>query len=201
MKKIENNIKDIFIKNNGFASLKELTKNKVHTSYIKYLLDNNIIEKIKPGLYKLTDFDYDSNSSYIEICKAIPSGVICCITALNYYELTTHNSYIIDVAIPNSKKANKIIYPPVKFHYFRDKTYNPGINEINTKIGRFKIYDKEKTICDVFRNRRYYGESLIIESLKEYLKIKDKNINKLYDYAEKCRIKKIIFQYLKIMSG
>jgi predicted transcriptional regulator of viral defense system len=198
---IKPDIKELFIRNKGYSTLKELVKRKVHTSYIKTLLDEKLIEKVKPGLYKLIDYEYDNLSSYIDICKANTDAVICNITALTYHELTTQNSYLIDVAIPNSRKPNKIIYPPVKYHYFRITTYQLGIDEIKTRLGSFRIYDKEKTICDIFRNRRFYGEEIILECLKEYLKTKNKKINKLYEYAKICRIDKIIFQYVKIMSG
>lgn len=201
MNDIKTEIKEVFIKNNGYSTLKELLKKKVHTSYIKNMLDKNLIEKVKPGLYKLVDYDYDNLSSYIEICKANTAAVICTITALTYYELTMQTSYIIDVAIPNDRKPNKIIYPPVKYHYFRNSMYQLGIDEIKTQGGSFKIYDREKTICDIFRNRRFYGEEVMIECLKEYLKTKDKNVTKLYEYARLCRVEKNLFQYIKIISG
>lgn len=201
MKDIKREIKEVFIKNSGYSSLKELLKMKVQTSYIKTLLNENLIEKVKPGLYKLVDYDYDNLSSYIEICKANTSAVICTISALTYYELTIQNSYIIDVAIPNDRKPNKIIYPPVKYHYFREAMYRLGIAEVKTQGGSFRIYDKEKTICDIFRSRRFYGEEVLIECVKEYLKTKEKNINKLYEYARLCRVEKNLFQYIKIISG
>ncbi len=75
MNDIKKEIKEVFIQNNGYSTLKELLKNKVHTLYIRKLLDENLIEKVKPGIYKLVDFDYDNLSSYIDICKANPAAV------------------------------------------------------------------------------------------------------------------------------
>ena len=194
-------VRTIFKKNKGYSTLRELKEKNIHTSVIKNLLTEEIIEKIKPGLYKLKDYPFDNQSEFIDICRANPAGVICEISALSYYELTTQHAFQIDIAIPNSRKPVKIFHPPVKYHFYREATYALGIDKINTKNGSIRIYNREKTICDIFRSRRHYGEEVILEALKEYLKIKSRDINKLYEYAKLCRVEKIIFQYVKILAG
>jgi len=194
-------ILNIFKNNYGYSTLKNLVDNNIHTSIIKFLLDDGIIEKIKPGLYKLSEYNLDNISTYIDICRANQFAVICNITALSYYELTTQISYEIDVAIPNDRKPNKIIFPQIKYHYFRESTYKIGIDEIKTESGSFKIYNKEKSICDIFRNKRLYGEDVIIEAMKEYLNLAEKDINKLYEYSKICRVEKQVYQYIKILNG
>lgn len=202
VKKITNDkISEIFIKNKGYCTFKELRANKVHTATIKKLSAEKIIEKIKPGLYKLAEYDYDSQTGLFEVCKAEPAAVICLVSALSYYDLTTQHAYITDIAIPNSKKAGKINYPPVKYHFFRDNSYRLGIESIKTAGGSIKIYNREKTICDLFRNRRFYGEEMLLECLKEYLKQKDKNLTRLYEYSQKLNVSKMVTQYLKILNG
>ena len=64
--------------------------------------------------------------------------------------------------------------------------------KIKTTSGVVKIYDKEKTICDLFRYRNKLGEDIAIEALKKYLRLKDYKIKKLSEYADKMRIKTII---------
>jgi predicted transcriptional regulator of viral defense system len=193
-------IREIFIKNKGYCTFKEMRLNKVHTSTIRKLSAEKNIEKIKPGLYKLAEYDYDSQTGLLDVCKAEPAAVICLVSALSYYDLTTQNAYIIDIAIPNSKKAGKINYPPVKYHFFRENSYLMGIETIKTTGGTIKIYNREKTICDLFRNRRFYGEEMLLESLKEYLRQKDKNLTRLYEYSKKMKVSKMLTQYLKILS-
>jgi hypothetical protein len=62
-----------------------------------------------------------------------------------------------------------------------------------------KIYNKEKTICDMFRYRNKYGEDLALEGLKNYLSHKEANVNKLRKYAEICQVKTIMMPYLKAL--
>jgi hypothetical protein len=61
------------------------------------------------------------------------------------------------------------------------------------------MYNKEKTICDMFRYRKKIGEDLALEALKNYLRGKGSNIKKLHQYAVICRVKTIIVPYIKAM--
>jgi len=60
-----------------------------------------------------------------------------------------------------------------------------------------KIYNKEKTICDMFRYRNKLGEDVALEGLKNYLTTGEKNIRKLREYGETCQVKTIMFPYMK----
>lgn len=178
--------------------MKELRKQGFQTREIKKLVEEGKIEKIKPGLYKASDLDIE-HAGFIEVCKSVPKGIICLISALAYYELSIINPGQIYVAIPHADKKVNIHFPPVSFFYFRDKYYHMGIEKVRTKNGSFKIYNAEKTICDMFRYRNKLGEDIALESLRNYLKKRDADINKLWDYAIKCRVKTIVHPYIKAM--
>ncbi len=87
----------------------------------------------------------------------------------------------------------------MNFFFFRKRFYEIGIESVKTKFGTFKIYDAEKTICDMFRYRNKLGEDLALEGLKNYLKREDADISKLWKYAINTRVKTIIKPYLKAM--
>jgi hypothetical protein len=108
----------------------------------------------------------------------------------------------VEIAVPHNTPRFNLDYPPVKVFYFSDKYYKPGIEVIETKSGSFKIYNKEKTIADLFRYRKKIGDDIVIESLKNYLSNnKNRNINKLLEYAAVCNVEKIILPYIKAIVG
>ena len=185
--------------NSGYITMKELKEKSFQTRDIKKLLEEGIIEKVKPGLYRLVNLEEDENISlsFLDVCQAIPEGVICLLSAIGYYDLSTFNPSEIYLAVPHSKKVPVIEYPPVKIFHFRPETFELGINHVKTRYGHIQIYDKEKTICDMFRYRNKIGENLAIESLKNYLSRKGYNLKKLMDYAKICHVKNIISPYLK----
>ena len=185
--------------NGGFASMKELKEANFHTREITFLVKEKNLDKIKPGFYRISDYGYfkDVNVSLITVCRADPQAVICLISALDYYEMTDFNPSEIYYAIPHSQKKKSINYPPVKTFFFRERFYMPGIDIIHTKYGELKIYNKEKTICDMFRYRNKLGEDLAMQALKNYLKQKKKSIATLIKYAEICQVKTVIMPILK----
>jgi predicted transcriptional regulator of viral defense system len=194
-------ILNFFYDHGGYARMRDLKAAAIQTRDITRLVRQNKIEKIKPGLYRLVDLpEVDGIPiSFFDICHAIPKGIICLVSALEYYDLTTFNPSEIYVAIPHAEKKPKIEYPPAKIYFFRNRFYQAGIQEIRKNLGVIRIYNPEKTICDMFRYRNKLGEDIALEGLKNYLGRKDANINKLQEYAEMSQVKTVLFPYIKVL--
>jgi predicted transcriptional regulator of viral defense system len=160
-------------------------------------MDDQVIEKVKPGLYKLTDMPIISEQSMIDINMAMPRSVICLHSALSYYELTTTVPSVIMVALTRGNKPVKILYPPIKVFYFSHNNFVIGIEEKNTEYGTFRIYDVEKTIVDCFRYRKRLGEDIALEGLKNYLSKPNFKMNKILDYAKEGRMYNVIKPYIE----
>jgi predicted transcriptional regulator of viral defense system len=111
---------EIFKKQGGSARMKELKAASVHTRDVQRLIAEGLIEKITPGLYKLVDLPETDGVpvSFVDICRAIPPAIICLLSALDYYVLTTVVPSQVYVAVPNSFKPPKIEYPSATFFYF-----------------------------------------------------------------------------------
>jgi len=197
-KKHEKIIK-IFKIHNGYARSKDILAEGIHPRDIKSILDRGIVIKVKNGLYRLSDTQVISNQSFIDIACAVPEGVICLLSALSYYELTTFNPSIISVAIHRKSWRPKIEYPPVEFYYFSKKQFEAGIDEIKIADHKVSIYCIEKTICDCFRYRNKLGLDIAKEGLSEYLKRKDRNLERLLEYAEICRVKSLLKIWINAM--
>jgi len=194
-------IVEYIAKKGGFARMKDLREEGFQTRDIAMLVKEGTIEKVKSGVYKIADYGFfeDKNVSLLTVCNAIPNAVICLISALDYHGLTLFNPSEIYYAIPNSAKPKKIIYPPVNPYYFRDRFYKAGIEHIKTKYGEIRIYNKEKTVCDMFRYRNKLGEDIAYEGLKNYLKLKGADLLKLKEYAEICQVKTIMMPLVKVL--
>jgi predicted transcriptional regulator of viral defense system len=191
-----------YIEERGYVRMKELKEAGFHTRSISALLKEGKIEKVKPGLYKVPNFESpDYFTSFLDVAKAVPKGVICLMSATSYYELSTVNPSEVFIAIPLAEKPQKIEYPPVRVFYWPERNYNLGIEEIRTPSGIIKMYDKEKTVCDLFRYRNKLGEDIALEALKNYLRLKTFDLNKLRIYSEKMRIKTILAPYIKAIVG
>lgn len=184
--------------NKGYSRMNELRQAGIQTRDITKAVENKIIKKVKPGLYKLIDYPWDEHGSFADVCNSNRKAVICLLSAADYYQLTTFNPSEIYVAVPNNTDKFKLEYPPIKVYYFANSYYKPGIETIETKSGAIRIYNKEKTISDLFRYINKIGEDIAVESLKTYLKNrKERNISKLIEYAELCGVKKKVEPMVK----
>ena len=61
------------------------------------------------------------------------------------------------------------------------------------------MYDMERTICDIIKNRKKMDPEIFSKALKEYAKRSDKDIRKLRIYAEKLKIEDKVYQYMEIL--
>lgn len=191
---------DIFNKNSGYATMAYLKEKKIHTSEITRALKEGVIEKVKPGLYKLIDFPWDENSSFVDIKKSNDLAVVCLVSAAEYYDLTILNPSRITIAIPRKSKFNKMLFPPVKVYYFNEKQYEMGIQEVSAQGGKFQIYSIEKTIADLFRYQSKIGDDIVLEVLKNYLERPKRDINLLLKFAHECGSLKKITPYLAALT-
>ena len=82
-------------------------------------------------------------------------------------------------------------------------SYNLGIINVATSLGNIvRVYDKEKTICDIIKNKDKIDFEVYVKALNIYSKSKDKNINKLMEYAKTMKIeKKVRSQMEVILNG
>jgi len=189
-------IQNIFNKNHGFLRAKDLTF-RSDWYELNRLIEQGIVTKVKRGLYKTEGVSMADQT--LEIANIIPNGIFCMFTAWNYYELTTHNSSEFHVAIPKGKKVTLPSYPPVKIYYWIEKVYQLGLTETTKGNTPVKMYDLERSVCDAIRFRNKIGMDIATEVLKNYLKRKDRNLDKLTKYATHLKIDNVIRNFITVM--
>ncbi len=153
--------------------------------------------KFKPGLYRLSNLELGELNGRVEVCLADQKAVKCLTSALAFHEFTIFVPPAITYAIPRLNKPGKLPFPPTKSYYFSQTQHNSGIEPRKTKAGDVRMYGAEKTVCDCLRLRNRIGEDIAIEGPKSYFRRKGWNIDTLVKFAEICRFKGIISQYVK----
>lgn len=191
-------IRNFLRKRLGYARMFEMKQAGIHPRVISDMLKKGEVERIKPGFYKLREYPWDENSSFLDICMAEKRAVICLLSAASYYELILHNPPEVSIAVPQNTDRISIEYPPVKIFYFSGMHYSSGIDIVKNTGSSFRIYCKEKTVVDLFRYRNRLGEDLAIEALKEFFRQDGrKRIPELMKYAHQGRVMKVIEPIIK----
>ncbi|HBY57149.1 MAG TPA: Abortive infection protein AbiEi [Candidatus Atribacteria bacterium] len=197
--KIKEKIKEVFYVNHGYIRTKDLSSKGTNRKYLRDLINEDAIERIKRGLYRWKDAKFDVEEELINVSKIVQHGIICLVSALAYHELTTYTPGEYTIAVRRNYNIKLPDYPPIKLYYFSDKYYMDGVEKIDINGNIIKIYNIEKTICDCLRYEDKISKDIIIESIKEYVKRRDKNISKLMNYAAKAKVKEIVQKYIEVL--
>ena len=186
----------LFRKNNGLLTLQNLADVGINKYHLGKLIATNEVERLKPGLFKLIDYNLNS---YHQITKLIPNGIFCLYSAWAFYELTTYMPHEFHIAIEKKSKIKLPEYPPIKLYYWEEKMLNIGIDTQTEDGTSFHIYALEKSVCDAVKFRNKIGTDILNEVLKGYLKRKDKNLERLIGFSRKLKVEKILKNYLEIL--
>lgn len=184
----------------GWLRQREALDLGVHPRWLSRLVEEGTIERVSKGLYRLPQ-DPETDDSLIDVAHAVPGGVVCLLSALAYYELTTSNPSEIYLAIPRTTWAPKVDYPPIRFFRFSPRMMDFGVQVVRASRGSFSIFEREKTICDSLRHRTVIGQDVVIEALRTYLRSpRIRNIDRLINTARRCRVEKRILPYLEALA-
>ncbi len=130
----------------------------------------------------------------------VPEGVIYLMSAARYYGLTDFLPDAVDVAIERKKKVNTLPeWPEIKLYYFDSTRMDIGARKITDGENIFHVFDIEKAVVDIIYYRNKVGMEETAEVLKNYLARKDRQIDRLYEYARKLRCEKTVRTYLEVL--
>ena len=185
-----------FKQNGGFLRTAD-SLSAAEKYHLRKLIKNGIISRVKRGLFRLNDSPRVFQEA--EVARMIPNGIFCTFTAWSYYELTTHVPAEYHIAIPRTIKIVLPGYPPVKLYYYGIETFDIGKTSAEINGSLVNVYDIERSVCDAVKFRNKIGTDLLSEILHNYVRRKDKNLDKLLKYATGLRISNTLNQLLQIM--
>ena len=190
---------NIFAENKKFITTSEL-KDLGYSYYkIGKLEEQGILSRVNRSTYENLTYTGDEND-FFSAEAFVPNGVICLMSAARYYELTNFLPDAVDVAIERKKKVNTLPeWPEIKLFYFDPSRMDLGVTEVRDGDNCFHIFDIEKTVVDIIYYRNKIGIEETAEVLRNYLKRRDRQIDRLYAYAKRLRCEKIVRTYLEVL--
>ena len=182
-----------------FYSSSELKKLGFSNYKIRKFMDENKLERINRKYYENLEYEgIIDDFNYIPLI--VEEGVICSLSAAVYYGYTTYRPNCVDVAIPIHKKIYKLPdYPAIQLHYMIKKRLNIGVVEQSNDIGSFKIFNKERTVCDILLNKTKIDNENVKSVIIGYLNDKERNLNSLSLMAKELNCLKQLQTYLEVL--
>ena len=166
---------------------------------INKLIAEGKLIKLNNKMYENTAYSGEV-SDFSVVSAYAPKGILCMMTAVRYYALTTYLPDSVDIAIERNMKISTMPeWPSINIWYFPEKRYNTGIVRIADAAGEYRIYDIEKTVIDILYYRNKVGIEETKEVLRNYLARPDRDLIRLRRYADTLGCKNILGTYLEVL--
>ena len=194
---------DLLIKkieeNNGIVTTKSMIKNGIHKDTIKTLAEKGEIIKIASGLYGFPNEDIDE---YIYFMHRVPKGIFSHGTAAYLHGLCTRMPIIYVMTVKTGSNVSRIKTEKnnIVFKYSKKEIFDLGKIKIINPYGReISVYDRERTVLDVIKDKNRIDSQVFSETLKTYFSSKNKNLIKLSRYAAEMNMEKELKIYTEVL--
>jgi len=192
-----NKLEKLIHENNGMVLTSDLERLNIPRVYLSKLISMGKIERISRGVYVAVG-EIEDEMYYMQI--KYPKLVYSHETALFIHELTDRTPFEYAVTVPSGYKAPQNVSENNKVYYIKKELHELGIITAKTYFGnKIKVYDVERTICDILRSREKIDIQIINEALKRYVKLKNADFSRLSEYAKQFRVDKILKKYMEVL--
>ena len=188
---------NIVNRNGGYITTRDLTKYNINRRFLALLVKEEKLVRVSRGYYTLPNTFSDDFYIILSKCK---KAVFSDATALYLHNLSDRTPLIYDVTLPYGYGNCYKDMPNVCLHYVKNANINLGMIEIESPFGmKIKTYDIERTICDIIKNKNKMDIEIFVKALKEYSRLKNKDLNKLMRYAKKSNVEKKVREYMEVL--
>jgi len=187
----------ILEQNNGFLKSCEAVAAGISRPYFREYVRRRGLKRVAHGLYMSQDTWEDG--MYV-IQTRYPQAVFSHETALYLLNLAEREPFRYSITLKAGTNASGLTSQGVKVYKIRESLFYEGIAEAKSPAGQaLRVYNPERTICDLIRSRRQIEIQDIQSAFREYVQRKNKNIPLLMRYANALSVEKTVRQYLQVL--
>ncbi|MEA4848139.1 MAG: abortive phage infection protein [Clostridiaceae bacterium] len=190
-------IKEMLAQSNGIITASQVTEADIPRYYLKKLVDLKLLTMVDRGIYIKPEMLEDE--MYILQYK-YGRGIFSYETALFIHGLTDRTPMKFTMTFPYGYHVNSLKKENVKIKKTIKELYEFGLIDGVSPYGNpIRLYDVERTLCDIVKGNNTCDIQLVNQAMKQYARMPGKNVTKLFDYAEKIRVKPKVLNYMEIL--
>lgn len=184
-------------KSNGYLRTSQVLVSGVSKPTLAEFVKKRNMERVAQGVYLAQDAWRDelylltlSNSRIVFSHE----------TALMLLGLTEREPVRVSVTVPAGYNASHLREKGVGVSQVKEEFYRLGIEEVQTSFGNsVRVYDPERTICDILRGKASIDPQVFQYAMKEYMAGSRKNLNRLMTYAKVFRLVIAVRTYTEVL--
>ncbi len=180
----ENKILNLF--RNGYLTTRNVTTNNIPRTYLTKLIKENKIERVSRGVYIKKNVLVDE---FVVLQNKSKYAIYSNTTALYLHGFSNRIPIRYDITIKSGYKGSLQKEDNVNLFYTKNELLDLGVINYKLDSGNIiRVYDLDKTICDIIKNKKKIDAEIFNKAIREYFYSKKKNTLKLYEYAKKMGI-------------
>lgn len=188
---------DLLEEQEGIITIKQVMATGVSKSKFYENIDYYELEKVAHGVYVSKDAWVDP--MYILHLRC-PQAIFSHESALLLHDLTVRDPLSYSVTVKTGYNPSNLKNDQVHVYTIKKDLHEVGVTNASTTYGHeVKVYNMERTICDVLRSRSQIEMQNFQDALRAYFKRKDKDLHVLMQYAQLFKVENIIKPYLEVL--
>ena len=182
------------------VTTRELVEAGIHRQVLTRLVKHGEIVRVARGVYQLPAQMAGEHAGLVLASIAVPQGVICLLSALQFHGLGTQLPTEVWLALDRRARRPRVVYPPLRVLRFSGAALTEGV-EMHGIDGRdVPVYCLEKTLADCFKYRNKIGLDVALEALREARRERRVDAEALWRYARIDRVTNVMRPYLEAVA-
>lgn len=188
---------ELIKQHHGTVLSADLDKLEIPRTYLAIMVSEGKLVKVDRGVYVSTDsIEDEMYAMQSKYSKLIYSHE----TALYLHGLSDRTPFEYTATVPSGYKVVENISERFKVYYIKKECHTLGVIDGTTSFGNtIKLYNVERTICDIMRSKNRIDIQILNEAMKRFVKIKSVDYSLLMEYAKKLKVEKAIKYYLEVL--
>ncbi len=182
----------------GVLRARDISAHGVYRTALTRLCQRGSLKRAARGLYMRPGADVTEHHALAEVCKRVPHGIVCLLSALRFHELTTQSPSEVWLAIDVKARKPRIGNPALRIVRFSGRALEYGVEERRIEGVPVRVTSPAKTVADCFKYRNKIGLDVAMEALKDYRRTR-KSASDLWKAAEVCRVANVMRPYLEML--
>ena len=181
----------------GIVRTADLVDLDIPTTYLSIMTKRGELERVAWGVYQKPTLLEDEFFLFQSQHKA---AVFSHETALFLHDLTDRTPLFFSCTVPSGYHSVVLDESAHQIFYVSRKLLEMGVDELQSPHGNsLRVTGMERTIVDILRSRSRIEDQILFDALKRYARLKSKNIELLYRYAEQFRVQNILRPYMEVL--
>lgn len=184
-------------KRNGYLLTSDVVASGISKPTLAVYIKDRGLERVARGIYLSEDAWPDElYLLYLQNRRICFSQE----TALYLHGLMEREPRQVSVTVMAGYNASHLRKKGVRVFQVKREIYEMGLSSIMTNYGnRVAVYDQERTICDIIKNKENMDIQVFQTAMKEYMQENEKQLFNLMTYAVRLNIENEVRRYTEVM--